>query len=330
MASTAASLRVVHYSVGPEERPILERAGLGALPAVIVEAPLSAQNAHLAKDADVITTFVHDAVGREVLGELPKLRGIAQRATGYDNIDLVEAKRRGIAVHNVPEYGSRTVAEYTFAIMLALMRKVEHAYERTEAGDFRTLGLLGSDLFGRTLAVVGGGRIGQNVARIAHGFGMGVVVVDTAQDPELAERLGFRYASLDDALAAADVVSLHLPYNEQTHHLIDATRLGKMKTGAFLVNTARGGVVDTEALLAALQSGKLGGAALDTFEGDSLIGTAGALHREKIVDGLRARGDVILTPHIAYASKEAVGRIMSATALNIAAIRAGKSGNRVV
>ncbi|MBI2374785.1 MAG: 2-hydroxyacid dehydrogenase [Deltaproteobacteria bacterium] len=321
---------VVHFSVSPEDRKVMERSKLAGFRNVFVEEALSPRTAHLAEEADVVTTFVHDKVTRETLSRLPNLRVIAQRATGYDNIDLASASARNVKVFNIPEYGTHTVAEFAFALLLAVTRHLEHAYERTEEGDFRINGLMGSDLHGKRMVIVGGGSIGLAAAQIAKGFGMDVVVVDPKQDPEAALSIGFRYDHLEHALGEADVISLHVPLNEHTEHLIDAEALAHVKEGAILINTARGPVVDTEALVDALDSGRIAAAGLDCFEGEkSLIGTVGQLGGAPLIDKLRGRDDVILTPHVAFDSVEAVGRIMDITAANILGARWGSAQNRV-
>ena len=321
---------VVHFSVSDEDRPIMEKSKLAGYRNVIVSEPLTAQNAHLAEKAQVITTFVHDKVGPDVLAQLPNLQVIAQRATGFDNIDLGAAAKRDVKVFNVPEYGSHTVAEYAFALLLAVTRHVEHAYERTEKGDFRITGLMGHDLHGKRMVIVGAGGIGMAAVEIARGFGMNVVVVNPKQDPEAALRLGFRYDTMENAFGQADYISLHVPLNEHTEHLIDAEALSNVKKGAILVNTARGPVVDTQALIDALESGQIAAAGLDCFEGEKkLIGTDDKLAEEPLIDALRKRDDVILTPHVAFDSAEAVGRIMDTTAANIEGARWGNAENRV-
>ncbi|MBI4820488.1 MAG: hypothetical protein HY791_29745 [Deltaproteobacteria bacterium] len=321
---------VVHFSVSPEDRKVMERSKLAGFRNVFIEEPLSTRTAHLAEKAEVVTTFVHDKVTGETLAQLPNLRVVAQRATGYDNIDLASAAKRDIKVFNVPEYGAHTVAEFAFALLLGVTRRLEHAYERTEAGDFRLQGLMGNDLHGKRMVIIGAGSIGLAAAQIARGFGMDVVVVDPKQNPEAAVSIGFRYDSLEHALAEADVISIHVPLNAHTEHLIDAQALSHVKSGAILINTARGPVVDTEALIDALDSGRIAAAGLDCFEGEkSLIGTTGQLASAPLIEQLRQRDDVILTPHVAFDSVEAVGRIMDVTAANIEGARWGSTTNRV-
>ena len=208
-------------------------------------------------DAVVLSVFVHCQVTRALLDQLPNLRLIAARSTGYDHIDLDACNERGIPVSNVPRYGENTVAEHTFGLILSLSRKIHKAYQRTVAGDFSLQGLEGFDLKGKTLGVVGAGSIGLHVIRIAKGFGMNVIAYDVRPNDLIAEVLGFEYHSLAYVLANADIITLHAPYMPATHHLINAETIKLIKHGALLINTARGGLIDTEALIDALDQGIL-------------------------------------------------------------------------
>ena len=287
----------------------------------------------------VLSVFVGSHVTADVLAACPDLRLVATRSTGVDHVDLGACTARGVAVANVPTYWENTVAEHTFALILALSRNVHKAWLRTHRGDFSLGGLQGFDLRGRTIGLVGCGHIGLHVAKIARGFGMRVLASDPTPQPLLAEVVGFDYADLDELLAQADIVSLHAPYTPATHHLVDRGLLGRFKRGALLVNTARGGLVDTEALLWALDEGILRGAALDVLEGEEVLSEDRrllALKRDEA--GLRAlvenqllagREDVVVTPHIGFDSAEAVQRIADVTARNVAAFLAGRPENLV-
>src|SRR5688500_12031648 len=230
------------------------------------DGPLDAASAKDASEADVVSVFIYSKVDRETLAQLKNVKLVTTRSMGFDHIDLTACAERNIAAARVPSYGERTVAEHAFALVLALSRKIFLAYERTERGIFDYRGLQGFDLFGKTMGVIGGGKIGMNLARMAKGFGMEVLVTDPFPRPELAAEIGFKYEVLEDLLAAADVVSLHAPYMKETHHLMNDARFGLMKKGSIIVNTARGALIDTQALLRALQSGALAGAGLDVLE----------------------------------------------------------------
>jgi D-lactate dehydrogenase len=287
----------------------------------------------------VLSVFVGSRVGDELLAACPDLELVATRSTGYDHVDLAACKARGVVVANVPTYGENTVAEHTFALILALSRNVHKAWVRTQRGDFSLAGLQGFDLRGRVLGLVGTGHIGLHVAKIGRGFGMEVLAADPRPQPLLAEVIGFRYLELDELVARADIVSLHAPYTSASHHLVDRSLLARFKRGALLVNTARGGLVDTEALLWALDEGILGGAGLDVLEGEELLTEdrrmLASKHDEsalrRLVENqlLAGREDVVVTPHIGFDSAEAVQRILDVTAGNVAAYLAGRPQNLV-
>jgi len=182
---------------------------------------LSLENVKEAKDSDIISVFIYSKIDREVIKRLTKLRLIVTRSTGFDHIDIRECKRRGITVCNIPSYGENTVAEHTFALILALSRNVHKSYVRSLRKDFSTEGLKGFDLKGKTIGVIGAGHIGLHVIRIAKGFGMDVLVYDIKQNPFLAEVLGFKYVSFEKLLRSSDIITLHVPYNRHTHHMIN-------------------------------------------------------------------------------------------------------------
>jgi D-lactate dehydrogenase len=309
------------------------RMSFSAAPELHAERPEIAQ-------AEVLSPFVHSRMGEPALASLPALRLIATRSTGFDHIDLEACRRRGIVVCNVPEYGSATVAEHTFALLLALSRRIYEARQRTLQGSFSYRGLCGFDLEGKVLGVVGCGRIGQHVVRIANGFGMRVLVHDRLQDGELAKRLGFRHVSWPELLAQADVVSLHLPGAAGAAPLMNQNAFSQMKPGAVLINTARGSLVDEAALLAAVDGGHLAGAGLDVLQDendaseDALMscerrGNCPPWDRLALEHPLMVHPRILVTPHIGFNSREALLRIASTTVGNIAAFLEGHPRNRV-
>jgi D-lactate dehydrogenase len=257
-------------------------------------------------------------VTREVLERLPNLKLIVTRSAGYDHIDLAEAARRGLPVCNVPDYGSHMIAELAFGLLLAVARNVVRGDERyRRERRFSDEGLRGVELRGKTLGVIGVGRIGLHSIRIANGFGMKVVAYDVVENKPAAQALGFEYAPLERVLAASDAVTLHVRLSEATHHLMNTERLAQMKPGAILVNTSRGAVVETQALIAALRSGSLGGAGLDVLEDER------ETHHD--FSGL----NVVVTPHLGWYTDGAVERILAITLENIAAFLRGEIVNRV-
>jgi D-lactate dehydrogenase len=289
--------------------------------------------------AEILSVFIRSRITSETLERMPHLKLIVTRSTGYDHIDLRACSKRGVLVCNIPGYGDNTVAEHTFALILTLSRNIQKAYLRTIRGDFSIEGLRGFDLKGRTLGVVGAGRIGLRVIRIAKGFDMEVLAHDIRPQPLVADVLGFRYVSLEDLLRTSDIVTLHVPLTPATYHLIDWNRLQLMKRGALLINTSRGAIVDTEALIRALDEGIIAGAGLDVVEGEELIQEEWALlhmpeAEEKLKTVLRAhlllrRENVVVTPHIGFYSQEALERILRTTVDNIKSFLAGRPQNVV-
>jgi D-lactate dehydrogenase len=290
-------------------------------------------------NAEIVSVFVHSKINRATLDKLPNLKLIATRSTGYDHIDLGSCRDCGILVSNVPSYGENTVAEHTFALILALSRNIHKAFVHSLAHDIPFVELRGFDLAGKTLGVVGAGRIGLHVIKIAKGFGMNVVAFDVREDPLLAEVLSFRYVPMEELLQVSDIVSLHCPYSSKTHHLINSETVRLFRHGALLINTARGGLVDPAALGQALDEGILAGAALDVLEGEEILKDerqilAHGLAQDKLRTlllnhSLLKRDNVVITPHIGFNSREAVQVILETTFANIHAFLGGQPANIV-
>jgi len=302
--------------------------------------PLSQENVAEAKSCDVIACFIDSQLTKEVLSKLPHLRMIATRSTGFDHIDMEFCKAHNITVCNVPTYGENTVAEHTFALILELSRKMWQSIERAREGDFSLDGLRGFDLKGKTLGVIGLGHIGQHVARIANGFEMKVLGFDVFEDKKLAKELGFAYVPFEQLLKNSNIISLHVPLNEHTKHLINSHNIGLIKKGAYIINTARGGLIETGALIAALDAGALAGAALDVLEEECFIKEESQLLSKgfpKTCDiktllqnhALLKKANVIVTPHNAFNSREALERILETTVVNIRGFVSGKMVNVV-
>jgi D-lactate dehydrogenase len=287
-----------------------------------IHPPLRTADEIVAAAADADILCMRDQFGqvtREIFDSLPNLKLIVTRSVGYDHIDLEESKQRGIPVCNVPDYGAHMIAEQAFGLLLSVARNIvkgDNRYRRERL--FSDKGLQGIELHGKMLGVIGTGRIGLHSIRIAQGFGMQVIAHDVYRNNEAAAELGFSYAPMDRMLAESHAVSLHCSLTDETHHLINADRLAQMKPGAILVNTARGGVVDTQALIEALRSGHLGGAGLDVLEDER-----DTYHD---FDGL----NVIVTPHLGWYTDGAVERILDIALGNIAAFMSGEMVNRLV
>lgn len=326
-------MKIAFFEVQPWEKRYLQKR-LKKHSLQFREEPLGPENLQSVESSDVISVFVYSKIDKTVLQKLPKLKFIALRATGFDNIDTKECQKRDVLVCNVPYYGENTVAEHTFGLILSLSRNIHKAYVRTIREDYSVKGLEGFDLKGKTLGVVGAGHIGLNVIKIARAFGMKVVAFDVNQNPFVAEILEYEYLPLKELLAKADIIALHVPYNKGTHHLINKDNIGLIKKGALLINTSRGGVVQTEALIEALDRKILAGVGLDVIEGERLIKEEkqllydqdrikelGALVRGHI---LLSKENVVFTPHIAFYSREALERILDATSRNINSFVSGK------
>lgn len=301
---------------------------------------LNINNVDKINDYDVVSVFIYSRVSKQVLDKLINLKLIATRSTGFDHIDVTECNRRKITVSNVPYYGENTIAEHTFALILSLSRNVHKSYLRTLRNDFSIKGLKGFDLKGKTIGVIGAGHIGLHVIRVAKAFGMNVLAYDVRQDSFISEVLGFEYVSLEDLLKNSDILTLHVPYNKYTHHLINKENIKLIKKGAILINTARGGVVDTEALIEALDEKILSGVGLDVLEGEELLleesrlvydpenlNNLANLVKDQI---LLSKDNVVFTPHIAFYSQEALERILDTTTENILAFSSGVAQNVVI
>jgi D-lactate dehydrogenase len=334
--------KVVLYDVHPTD----EDAFRAALPApdfdlVLTEQGLTAETAGLAHDAQVIGMHVTSPVTAEVMQTMPQLRHVACRSTGYDHVDRTYTDSHDITVSSVPRYGESTVAEYAFLLLLAAARKLMLSAHSVRFGGGDPEKLMGHDLNGRTIGVIGTGKIGRHAIAIAKGFGMDVVAYDPFPNDAAARELGFRYLPLDELLAAADYLTLHAPATPETHHLLDATAFGRMKRGVILVNTARGSLIETAALIDALEQGIVGAAALDVIEGEEYLQLApelSLLQRPQIgdeakavlgIDILHKLPNVLITAHNAYNTAEALGRIRDTTVANIKAWAAGQPSNLV-
>lgn len=304
------------------------------------QGPLDADSARRHGDADIVSAFIYSDFSGEVLGNFEHLRLIATRSTGFDHIDMGWCRENDVAVSNVPTYGKNTVAEHVFALLLAISHRVVDAADRTRRGDFSQAGLRGFDLQGRTMGIVGTGDIGTHTARIARGFGMQVLAFDVEPRMDAARELGFSYVEMADLLGRSDVVSLHVPGNEKTRNLIGQDAFDRMKDGAILINTARGTVVETDALLRALSSGKLRAAGLDVLPEEPVLREEAELlrsyfDREHGMDTLLAdhillrMRNVVVTPHTAFNTREAVQRILDTTRENIEGFLNGRTPNRV-
>ena len=301
---------------------------------------LSEKNASAYPDAEIISTFIYSALSEQILANFKQLQLIATRSTGFDHIDRDYCRQNDIAICNVPTYGSHTVAEHVFGLLLTISHHLVEAVDRTRRGDFSLKGLTGFDLRGKTIGVIGTGEIGACVIEIARGLGMHVVAYDTRPREELTAKYGFDYLELDDLLSAADIISLHLPANEKTHHFIAREEFDRMKEGVILINTARGSVIDVQALVRAISEGKVRAAGLDVLPEEPVIREEAELLRSAtreeydktalLADHILLRlRNVVITPHSAFNTREAIGRILDTTVDNIRAFAHGEKQNVV-
>ena len=292
-----------------------------------------------AMDCDALSTFIYSSLMGDVLAHFPNLKLIATRSTGYDHIDLDYCKKNGVTVCNVPTYGINTIAEHTFALILALTRKLIPSVDRTRRGNLALDGLQGSELAGKTLGIIGFGHIGKRVAELAVAFRMNVVVYTRHPDPSLTTT-SVQFVDLPTLLGASDIVSLHVPLTKETKHLLNRDNIQLMKQGSVLINTARGAIVETEAILWALEQGVLSGVGLDVLEEECALKEERALLTHEFLATcdlktqllnhiLLTKENVIITPHNAFNSEEALQEILQTTVANIEFWQAGKPQNTV-
>lgn len=320
-------MKIAFFEVEGWEKTYLEQK-LAGNELQFFSTPLREEHVSELQNTEVISTFIDSNITKELLDRLPKLRLITTRSTGYDHIDVVCTKYKNIVTCNVPHYGTHTVAEHTFALILALSRKLFESVERTKRGEFDHSELTGFDLFGKTIGIVGLGDIGESVLKIAKGFGMNVVAYAHHPDEEKARKFGITYLSLKELFAVSDIITLHLPYMKETRHMVNRAAIKKFKKGSILINTARGGLIQTEAILYGLEKGILKGVGLDVLEDEEIIKE----ERQLLTKGfhktsnfktlyfdhiLMSKDNVFITPHNAFNSKEALHMILDVTVDNI-------------
>lgn len=320
--------KIAFLGVRSWEREIIEREiiNLDAFGVGIFEENVQ-DNLEMAKKYDILSLPIYSVMKKEILDELPNLRMIATRSTGVDHIDLAECKKRSIEVSNVPVYGSNTVAEYAFGLILAVAKKIVEAHQAVEDDDFSPEGLTGIDLYGKTIGIVGLGQIGSNVAKIASGFGMKILAVDKKPEIKIIKKYKIKMVGLETLLKESEVVTLHVPATKETYHLINRENIKLMKKGSILVNTSRGAVVESSAVIWALNKKILRGAGLDVVEEEDKLESMSMIMSQRPTKNdlqdvlsyhmLRDRDDVVFTPHNASNSEEAIERIVKTTIQNI-------------
>ena len=332
--------KIVFFEIEDWEKPYLEKDFQGKV-LVFRKDKLDLDNVSEVSDATVISSFIYSTFSKEVLEKLPKLKFIATRSVGFDHIDLNTCKEKGVNVSYIPKYGGDTVAEHTFALILAISRKLIPSVERTKKGDFSPEGLTGFDLYGKTLGVIGAGHIGKKVIEMAKCFGMKIIIFTRTKDAELAKDSSVTFAQdLGLLLSSSDIVTLHLPHTKETEHIINMGNIGKFKKGSVLINTARGLLVETQAILDGLEKGILKAAGLDVLEEENPLKEERELLTSEYLSKcdiktqllnhiLLTRDEVIITPHNAFNSTEALEQILSTTISNIKAYLSGNPENLV-
>ena len=317
------------FDAKPYDREYLARAaGADRIGWRFHEFRLSTETAPAAKGAQAVCVFVNDRVDRSCIEVLTSLgvKLIALRCAGHNNVDLVAARALGLAVVRVPAYSPHAVAEHTVGLLLTLNRKIHRAYNRVRELNFSLSGLVGFDLHGKTVGIVGTGRIGRITAQIFRGFEAEVIAHDPFPAPDWAATHGLRYVDFDRLLAASDVVSLHLPLLPETFQLLNTETLAKMKSGVFIVNTSRGKLIDTGALIAALKSGHIGGVALDVYdeeEGVFFEDLSGQVLQDDELSLLLNFPNVLITAHQAFLTREALSEIARVTTENLLNLQTG-------
>jgi len=327
-------VKTVFFDIKDYEEEILSQNQPEECEFILIKKPFQDgfdENYEQIKDAEILSVFTSSKVPGELLKKLPNLRLVTTRSTGYNNVDLEYCKMADIKVVNVPKYGECTVAEFAFALLLNVVRKISEAYKELQEGRINLQGLIGMDLQGKTIGIIGTGAIGCHTAKIAHGFGMNILSYDPFPKEDIKEKFSVQYTELDELLKNSDIISVHAPSTKENFHMINDKAFSKMKDGVVFINTARGEIVDTGALYRALKSGKVGGAGLDVLECEDVLAREelfltkmDCVQRECLENTLINHKmldmpNVIVTPHIAFDTKEAIRRILNTTLDNIKA-----------
>ncbi|MGF1664817.1 MAG: 2-hydroxyacid dehydrogenase [Acidimicrobiia bacterium] len=314
-------MRVTVFSTKRYDRDYLGAAIGDGHEVLYLEARLDETTAGLAAGSDAVCVFVNDDASRAVLERLAAggSRFLVLRSAGYNHVDLVAARELGFRVARVPGYSPHAVAEHAVALMLTLDRKIHRSYARVREGNFSLEGLLGFDMHLRTVGIIGTGKIGLAVARILRGFGCRLLGTDTVPNPECVA-LGVEYVEMDRILAESDILTLHCPLTPETHHLIDAATLGMMKRGVMIINTSRGGLIDTPAVIEALKDGTVGNLGLDVYEEETDLffeDLSGTVIQDDVFSRLLTFPNVIVTGHQAFFTENALEQIAHTTAANL-------------
>ena len=303
---------------------------------------LTKNSAKKIKNYDIVSTFIHSKIESEILNKLPRLKLLTTMSTGYDHYNIKDCLARKITICNVPTYGENTVAEHTFALILNLSRKISESINKVKSGHYDLHGIRGFDLKNKTIGIIGLGNIGKHVARMANGFEMKILAFDFNKDKKFAKKYNVKYSTMNNIFKNSDIITFHVPYNKHTHHLLNKNAIKIMKKGSFVVNTSRGAVIDTNALIYGINKKIIKGAALDVMEDESFIGFDDIPLSEKYFKQSKDKlkllvqehmlndlDNVLITPHNAFNSKEALTRILDTTIKNIKFFLKKKTINKI-
>lgn len=338
-------MKAAFFEINKEEQEYVKENLHKDIDPLFFEEPIDENNLkkHLEdiQDCDIISVFIYSNITKNMLSELKDLKLVVTRSTGYDHIDVKACKAKKIKVSNVPHYGENTVAEYAFALMLSLTRKTYIAYENSIKGRFSKDQLEGFDLKDKVIGVIGTGNIGKNVMKIAKGFGMKILAYDAYPNKSLEKKYGCRYKEFDHILENSDVITFHVPHLKSTHHMLNTKNIKKLKKGVVIINTSRGPVTQSKALLQGIEKGIISGIGLDTIEEENCTFTntsnehvcdsKNSTYLRTLVDNsmLLRKENVIMTPHNAFNTKEAKRRILDTSLENIKFFQKKKEHNLV-
>ena len=312
-------MRIAVFDTHPYDERALTEANLGHHHVLeFFEERLHDKTVELAHGFDAVCPFVNCRLTAPVLQRLAQIgvKLIVLRAAGFNGIDIEAAQAHGIRVARVPAYSPEAVAEHCFALLLTLVRKTHRAYNRVREQNFSLDGLEGFNLHGKTFGALGAGRIGQCAMRIARGFGCKLIAYDPYENPQIAKDVGFEYVGLEEILQNADIISLHLPLTEQSHHVIDANAIAHMRQGVVIINTSRGALIDTHAVIDALKTGKVGGVGLDVYEMEEGVffhDLSNGLLQDDMLARLMIFPNVLITSHQGFLTREALHAIAETT-----------------
>ncbi|MBK6265578.1 2-hydroxyacid dehydrogenase [Marivirga sp. S37H4] len=323
-------MKATVYNISPYERPFFQAQDISGLTLFYKEERLTKDTVSLADGSEAVVIFTNDEASAEVLEALKNVgvKHVATRTMGMDHIDTEKAKELGIKVANVPDYSPYSVAEHSISLMLALNRKLVIANRKIRENDFRLNGLVGFDMHGKTVGILGAGDIGEVSAKILHGFGCKLLIYDIKENDELKEKYGARYVEIDKLCEQSDIISIHAPLTDDTHHLIDHDKINKMKKGVMIINVARGAICKTEALIEGLKSRKIGYLGMDVYEHEQ--GLFFEDHSSDIIQDdlfVRLTGfkNVLITAHQAFLTHEALKDNIQSTIRNLKAWADGEA-----